>query len=125
MLDLIERLDGLLLWLVRVPELYSLRGGLGAELVVFLRKGDADQLRMPLAQTLSLMTYHVEPVAMVDGVFDGAEYACLPTWKRVLGARNVRTFDLRLEELERSKSRQGTGSGLLLIPSGTATLRQG
>ena len=125
MLDLIERLDGLLLWLVRVPELYSLRGGLGAELVVFLRKGDADQLRMPLAQALSLMTYHVEPVAMVDGVFDGAEYACLPTWKCVLGARNVRTFDLRLEELERSKSRQGTGSALLLIPSGTATLRQG
>ena len=31
MLDLIERLDGLLLWLVRVPELYSLRGGLGVE----------------------------------------------------------------------------------------------
>ncbi len=31
MLDLIERLDGLLLWLVRVPELYSLGGGLGVE----------------------------------------------------------------------------------------------
>lgn len=79
MLDLMERLDGLLLWLVRVPELYSIRGGLGAESAVSSRRGDADQLCMPLAQTISLMTYHVEPVEMVDGLFDGAEYASLPT----------------------------------------------
>ncbi len=35
MLDLIERLDGLLLWLVRVPELYSLGGGLGVESALY------------------------------------------------------------------------------------------
>ena len=60
-LNLIERPDGLLLWLVRVPELYSLRGGLGVESALYSHRGDADQLCMPLAPNAFTMTYHVEP----------------------------------------------------------------